>query len=109
VEPDDFENLADLTNAVPQVTLSATLNDGSLRDEGGPWTIIALGIPFSKPSTGDSNFGSLSTERGYGPQFYSFHQLRADFDEMVSSVSIDIIGCCLPGDETVGTLRAFDA
>ena len=42
VEPDDFADLTDLTNAVPHVTLSATLYDGSPREEGGPWTIIAL-------------------------------------------------------------------
>lgn len=107
VEPDNFSYLSPLTHAVQGVTLTLSFSDSQIRPD---FTIVSLS-EFGIPSTGHSFFGANSNS-GYGAQFFlSSANLRADFDSLVKSVSVDFIGCCnVSGDPlTTGMLRAFSS
>jgi hypothetical protein len=104
VEPDDFSYLSPLTHAAQGVTLSLSSSDGQIRPD---FTIVSLS-EFGIPSTGHSFFGARSNS-GYGAQFFlSSANLRADFDSLMKSVSVDFIGCC-NGPLTTGMLRVFNS
>lgn len=107
IEPDDFFYLAPLTNATQGVTLTLSQGDGEVRPD---FTIVSLSN-FGIPSTGNSFFGARSSA-GYGAQFFfSSANLRADFQSLMKTVSIDFIGCCdvAGAPLTTGLLRAFSS
>ena len=106
VEPDDFPEGADISNAVAGVALSTV---GSGWNEAGPG-ILAVN-PSTKPEPFSASTGSLvfGTDDGSFPHLFmdaEFLQLRADFAAPAISVSLDFIG---NNASDFGELKAYDS
>jgi hypothetical protein len=113
VEPDDFSRLADLTNAVPGVTLSVAKTTGQSTSTLVN-KVVALGDTFPPviASTGSFVFGrQIEAFFPDGSWFQSGIDFvpaifRADFATPTDFVSIDIIRS---GSANTGFLKAFDS
>lgn len=98
LEPDNYANGADLTHALPQVTLQlATSSDN--QSVVPSWYISA--VTDSYASTGSNVFGYL----GAFPSLWDGRRLRMDFTSPVSEVSIDFIST----SNDAGELDIFDS
>ena len=110
VDPDAFSDGTDISNAFPNVTLSA-IGDGWDNPSG---SILAQDptietSPFA-PSTGDLAFG---TDDGMYPHLFAPKpklRFRADFAVLATFVSLDFIGNDGPyGSGDTGELYAYDS
>ncbi|TWT31430.1 hypothetical protein [Blastopirellula retiformator] len=104
VEPDDFGDGDQINASVPGASLSAF---GEYIDEVVFPDVFALN--HNDAATGSRVFGyyrSNGTETGLLTDWNQQQQLRVDFDNLVSRVSLDAIG----GDYgSIGRLEAFDS
>ena len=105
VEPDSFANGANISNAVPGVTLSAFSTAPLLGFTLTNANVISRTSGFA--STGTRVFGNVSFNNIEDTTWFAGdHQFRADFTNLVNFVSIDIIANDL-FDPAI--LRVFDS
>jgi len=98
LEPDNYANQADLTHAIPQVTLLLAISSDN-QTVVPSWDISANNDSYA--STGGRVFGYL----GVFPSLWDGRRLRMDFASPVSSVSIDFISSF----NDSGELHIFDS
>ena len=97
LDPDSYANGADLTHAIPQVTLLTAITSDN-QTVVPSWYISAVSDAYT--STGSNAFGYLNFH-----SLWDGRRLRMDFSDRVSSVSIDFIS----SSNDAGELHVFDS
>jgi hypothetical protein len=97
LDPDNYANGADLTHAIPQVTLLTAITSDN-QTVVPSWYISAVNDAYT--STGSNAFGYLNFH-----SLWDGRRLRMDFSDHVSSVSIDFISF----SNDAGELHIFDS
>ena len=97
LDPDNYASGADLTHALPQVTLLTAITSDN-QTVMPSWNITAISDTF--PSTGSNVFGYLTFH-----SLWDARRLRMDFSAGVSAVSIDFISSF----NDAGELHVFDS